>query len=98
MYNTEVKQTSKTAPAPKAENDEVIETPRDMALRLVSSLSDAFIGREEEARLAVIALSVKGHACFIGEPGTAFQVLIGILTIRIARKRGIDGGCCFKSL
>lgn len=86
MYNTEVKQTSKIAPVQKAGNDEVNETPRDMALRLVSSLSDAFIGREEESRLAVIALSVKGHACFIGEPGTAKSALFRRLSDAVSGK------------
>lgn len=86
MYNTEVTQTSEKAPVQKAGNDEVIETPREMALGLVSSLSDAFIGREEEARLAVIALSVKGHACFIGEPGTAKSALFRRLSDAVSGK------------
>ena len=86
MYNTEVTQTSEKAPVQKAGDDEVIKTPREMALGLVSSLSDAFIGREEEAKLAVIALSVKGHACFIGEPGTAKSALFRRLSDAVSGK------------
>ena len=55
-------------------------TARDMALQLISEVSSAFIGREEEARLGVLALAVKGHACFIGEPGTAKSALFQRLT------------------
>jgi MoxR-like ATPase len=73
--------------APSKEGkDEVQKAPRGMALNLVSSLSDAFIGREEEARLAVIALSVKGHACFIGEPGTAKSALFRRLSDAVSGK------------
>ncbi|MHB1507501.1 MAG: AAA family ATPase [Cuniculiplasma sp.] len=86
MYNTEVTQTSEKAPVQKAGNDEVLKTPREMALGLVNSLSDAFIGREEEAKLAVIALSVKGHACFIGEPGTAKSALFRRLSDAVSGK------------
>ncbi len=34
MYNTEVTQTSKKAPVQNAGNDEVLKTPREMALGL----------------------------------------------------------------
>ena len=85
MYNTNTTQMAE-APVQKAGIDEVIKTPREMALGLVSSLSDAFIGREEEAKLAVIALSVKGHACFIGEPGTAKSALFRRLSDAVSGK------------
>lgn len=85
MYNTNTTQMAED-PVQKAGIDEVIKTPREMALGLVSSLSDAFIGREEEAKLAVIALSVKGHACFIGEPGTAKSALFRRLSDAVSGK------------
>ena len=87
MYNTNTTITEQVSVAPSKEGkDEVQKAPRGMALNLVSSLSDAFIGREEEARLAVIALSVKGHACFIGEPGTAKSALFRRLSDAVSGK------------
>ena len=87
MYNTNTTITEQVSVAPLKEGkDEVQKAPRGMALNLVSSLSDAFIGREEEARLAVIALSVKGHACFIGEPGTAKSALFRRLSDAVSGK------------
>ena len=83
MYNTEVTQTSEKAPEVNSGNDEV---PREMALKLIENLSEAFIGREEEARLAIISLAVKGHACFIGEPGTAKSALIRRLSDAVSGK------------
>ena len=80
MYNTNIQEQVNEAPVSKAGKGEAARTPGEMALGLVSSLSDAFIGREEEAGLAVIALSVKGHACFIGEPGTAKSALFRSLS------------------
>ncbi len=85
MYNTNIQEQVNVAPS-KEGKDEVQKAPRGMALNLVSSLSDAFIGREEEARLAVIALSVKGHACFIGEPGTAKSALFRRLSDAVSGK------------
>jgi MoxR-like ATPase len=41
-----------------------------------NTLSSCFIGREEEARVAILALTTKQHAVFIGEPGTAKSALI----------------------
>ena len=70
MYNTQEENGVQTG----------AQTPRDMALQLISEVSGAFIGREEEARLGVLALAVKGHACFIGEPGTAKSALFQRLT------------------
>jgi len=43
---------------------------------ITAKLSEGFIGREEEARVAVLALLCKQHAVFIGEPGTAKSALI----------------------
>ena len=86
MYNTNIQEQVNEAPVSKAGKGEAARTPGEMALGLVSSLSDAFIGREEEARLAVIALSVKGHACFIGEPGTAKSALFRRLSDAVSGK------------
>jgi MoxR-like ATPase len=44
--------------------------------RLEAELAAGFVGREEEARVAVLALLTKSHAIFIGEPGTAKSALI----------------------
>jgi len=44
--------------------------------RLESELASGFVGREEEARVAILALLTKQHAVFIGEPGTAKSALI----------------------
>ena len=46
------------------------------ARRLEAELASGFVGREEEARVAVLALLTKSHAVFIGEPGTAKSALI----------------------
>ncbi|MEM2058797.1 MAG: AAA family ATPase [Thermoproteota archaeon] len=47
-----------------------------MARKLEAELSSGFVGREEEARVAVLALLTRQHAVFIGEPGTAKSALI----------------------
>lgn len=47
-----------------------------LARLLESKLSSGFVGRAEEARVAVLALLTKQHAVFIGEPGTAKSALI----------------------
>jgi len=44
--------------------------------KLERDLAGTFIGRDEEARVAVLALLTKQHAVFIGEPGTAKSALI----------------------
>lgn len=44
--------------------------------QLETELARGFIGREEEARVAILALLTKQHAVFIGEPGTAKSALI----------------------
>jgi len=44
--------------------------------KLERELAGTFIGRDEEARVAVLALLTKQHAVFIGEPGTAKSALI----------------------
>jgi MoxR-like ATPase len=47
-----------------------------LARRLEAELASGFVGREEEARVAVLALLTKSHAVFVGEPGTAKSALI----------------------
>lgn len=47
-----------------------------LARKLEAELSSGFVGREEEARVAVLALLTRQHAVFIGEPGTAKSALI----------------------
>jgi len=47
-----------------------------LARQLETELASGFVGREEEARVAVLALLTKSHAVFIGEPGTAKSALI----------------------
>ncbi|MEM4429760.1 MAG: AAA family ATPase [Thermofilaceae archaeon] len=47
-----------------------------LARRLESELASGFVGREEEARVAILALLTRQHAVFIGEPGTAKSALI----------------------
>jgi len=44
--------------------------------KLEYELASGFIGREEESRVAILALLTKNHCCFIGEPGTAKSALI----------------------
>ncbi|MEM4592329.1 MAG: AAA family ATPase [Sulfolobales archaeon] len=53
-------------------------TPSSSTLirKLEAELASGFIGREEEARVAVLALLTRQHAVFIGEPGTAKSALI----------------------
>jgi MoxR-like ATPase len=43
---------------------------------LETKLASGFVGREEEARVAVLALLTKQHAVFVGEPGIAKSALI----------------------
>ena len=49
---------------------------KQLPRKLIAELSAGFVGREEEARVAVLALLTKQHAVFIGEPGTAKSALI----------------------
>ena len=44
--------------------------------KMLAELSRPFIGREEEAKVIVLALLTKEHAILIGEPGTAKSALI----------------------
>lgn len=44
--------------------------------KLESKLAEGFVGREEEARVAVLSLLTKSHAVFIGEAGVAKSALI----------------------
>jgi len=50
--------------------------PGEIVRKLEAELASGFIGREEEARVAVLSLTCKQHAVFIGEPGTAKSALI----------------------
>jgi MoxR-like ATPase len=47
-----------------------------LARRLEAALASGFVGREEEARVAVLGLLTKSHAVFVGEPGTAKSALV----------------------
>jgi MoxR-like ATPase len=47
-----------------------------LARKLEAELASGFVGREEEARVAVLALLTRSHAVFVGEPGTAKSALI----------------------
>ncbi|MEM0381449.1 MAG: AAA family ATPase [Nitrososphaerota archaeon] len=47
-----------------------------LARRLEAELASGFVGREEEAKVAVLSLLTRQHAVFIGEPGTAKSALI----------------------
>ena len=58
----------------------------NLARKLETELSAGFIGREEEARVAVLALLTRNHAVFIGEPGTAKSALIRRLSQLISSK------------
>ncbi|MDK6028187.1 AAA family ATPase [Ignisphaera sp. 4213-co] len=44
--------------------------------KILNELSKPFVGREEEAKVILLALLTKEHAVLIGEPGTAKSALI----------------------
>lgn len=44
--------------------------------RVLAELTKPFVGREEEAKVVLLALLTKEHAALIGEPGTAKSALI----------------------
>ncbi len=54
------------------ELSELLKIPQQM----LYELSKPFIGREEEAKVIILALITKEHAVLIGEPGTAKSALI----------------------
>ena len=54
--------------------------------KIITELASGFVGRDEEARVAVIALLCKQHAVFIGEPGTAKSALIRRLSQLVSCK------------
>ena len=49
---------------------------KDLARKLEVELASGFVGREEEAKVAVLSLLAKQHAVFIGEAGVAKSALI----------------------
>ncbi len=53
-------------------NSELLQIPGKMLAELIKP----FIGREEEAKVIVLALLTREHAVLIGEPGTAKSALI----------------------
>lgn len=57
---------------------------RDAVRSLISDLSAEFVGREEEAKLAVIALVTRTNLVFIGEPGTAKSALLRSLAQKVS--------------
>lgn len=52
--------------------NELLQTPS----RILTELTKPFVGREEEAKVILLALLTKEHAVLIGEPGTAKSALI----------------------
>ncbi len=54
------------------ENSKLLSLPGD----LLKSISDPFVGREEEAKTIVLALLSREHLLLIGEPGTAKSALV----------------------
>ena len=44
--------------------------------KLEAEVASGFVGREEEARVAILALATRSHAVFIGEAGVAKSALI----------------------
>jgi len=67
------------------ETQVIAETSRskEMVRQLLREISAEFIGREEEARVAILALITRNHAVFIGDPGTAKSALLRKLTERV---------------
>ncbi len=57
-----------------------------LARKLETELASGFVGREEEARVAVLALLTRQHAVFIGEPGTGKSALIRRLSQLVSSK------------
>ncbi|MEM3506695.1 MAG: AAA family ATPase [Candidatus Bathyarchaeia archaeon] len=54
--------------------------------RLENFLASGFIGRDEEARVAILALLTKQHAVFVGEAGVAKSALIHRLSQLVKAK------------
>jgi len=48
----------------------------NLARKLELELASGFVGRDEEARVAILSLFTRQHAVFIGEPGTAKSALV----------------------
>ncbi|MEM0129929.1 MAG: AAA family ATPase [Thermoplasmatales archaeon] len=59
---------------------------REKVRKILTELSSEFIGREEEAKVALLALLSRNHSVFIGEPGTAKSAILKSLTDRIGGK------------
>jgi len=49
---------------------------KDLARKLEVELASGFVGREEEAKVAVLSLLAKQHCVFVGEAGVAKSALI----------------------
>lgn len=56
---------------------------RSVVRQIKSEVEQEFVGREQEALVATLALITKNHAVFIGEPGTAKTALLRNLTERM---------------
>ncbi|MEM4040625.1 MAG: AAA family ATPase, partial [Ignisphaera sp.] len=53
-------------------NTDLLQVPS----KILAELTKPFVGREEEAKVILLALLTKEHAVLIGEPGTAKSALI----------------------
>ena len=56
---------------------------RERVAALIGELSSEFVGREEESRLAVMALVTRTNLVLIGEPGTAKSAILRSLAERV---------------
>lgn len=59
---------------------------RSIIINLINEISKGFVGRDEEAKVSVLALVTRQHAVFIGEPGTAKSALIKRLSQLISSR------------
>jgi MoxR-like ATPase len=65
---------------------ERVDSHKEKARKILAELSSEFIGRDEEAKVALLALLSRNHCVLIGEPGTAKSALLKSLTDRIGGK------------
>lgn len=59
---------------------------KELVKSLINELSSSFIGREEDARIAVLSLITRNHCALIGEPGTAKSALLRKLAESVGGK------------